>query len=232
MLKDPYQNGQGPSIRQPTMRMCLAVPSILSDHVLRRSEEDNDPLTDDGSAVSVHISRLNAANNNRKTARVKQHQLIANLLSDSDGVDSPTYDGDIESSTTAGVDSHSSKAHRAPSASTLSPPITPSPAVTPSKEVPDPLRAARAVDPESQQPVFISQPESPQSPLSSVLNPALFTLEDIQAFVKKAIAGDPVRSYRINAPPAGRPVRIYADGAPTFSAPPTSLMHVDIIMCL
>ncbi|KAF8714225.1 hypothetical protein AX14_012866 [Amanita brunnescens Koide BX004] len=179
------------------------------------SEEDNDPLTDDGSAVSVPVSRLNAANNTRslnKATRVKQHQLAANLLSDSDGVDSPTYDGDIESSTTAGADGHQIKTHRASSASTLSPSATPSPVITPSKETPDPLPATRAVDPESQHLVFISQPESPVSPLSSTVNPALFTPEDIQAFVKKAVTGDPARSYKINPPPVGRPVRIYADG--------------------
>lgn len=196
------------------------------------SEEDNDPLTDDGSAVSVPVSRLNAANNTRslnKATRVKQHQLAANLLSDSDGVDSPTYDGDIESSTTAGADGHQIKTHRASSASTLSPSATPSPVITPSKETPDPLPATRAVDPESQHLVFISQPESPVSPLSSTVNPALFTPEDIQAFVKKAVTGDPARSYKINPPPVGRPVRIYADGASSFRC---FLRHSFLVTCL
>lgn len=174
-------------------------------------------MTDgDGSAVSVPVTRLTAANNSRslnKATRIKQHQLVANLLSDSDGVDSPTYDGDIESSTTTGADGHTIKTHRGSSASTLSPPATPSSFVTPSKEVPDPLSAMRAVDPESQQPVFISQPESPITPLSSAVNPASFTAEDIQAFVKRAIAGEPARMYKINSPPVGRPIRIYADGA-------------------
>ncbi len=91
--------------------------------------------------------------------------------------------------------------------------VTPSLGVTPCKEVPDPLSATRALDPESQQPVFISQPESPVSPLSSAANPASFTADDIQAFVKRAIAGEPARTYKINPPPVGRPIRIYADGA-------------------
>ncbi|KAF8627223.1 hypothetical protein AX15_004475 [Amanita polypyramis BW_CC] len=188
-------------------------PRNIDSPAYDASEEDNDPLTDEGSAVSVPVSRHNAANS-RKAARMKQHQLIANILSESDGVDSPTYDGDIESSTTAGADGHSSKTHRASSVSTLSPPITPSPitpspVVTPSKEVPDPLQAPWAVE---QQLVFIPRPASPQSPLSNMLNAAVFSLEDIQAFVRKAIAGDPLRSYKINAPPVGRPVRIYSDG--------------------
>ncbi|KIL60710.1 hypothetical protein M378DRAFT_83437 [Amanita muscaria Koide BX008] len=187
------------------------------------SEEDNDPLTDDGSAVSMPFARLEGAKGGRggKAPRLKQHQLIANLLSDSDGIDSPTYDGDIESSATLGVDGHISKVHPHPrplSISTLSPASTPaesslSPVVTPSGEVPDPITSARAVDPESQHPVFISQPiRSEQSPTTHTLNPALFTIEDIQAFVKKAIAGESTRPYTVKPPPSGRPVRIYADG--------------------
>ena len=106
-----------------------------------RSEEDNDPLTDDGgSTLSLPVSRnqhiptsplaqsrvisgagasapngtgtgpivgANAAAS--RAARgpgasgVSRHHHFANVLSESDdGVDSPTYDGDIESSTTAG----------------------------------------------------------------------------------------------------------------------------------
>ena len=44
-------------------------------------------------------------------------------------------------------------------------------------------------------------------------NPAAWTPQDIQAFVMKAIQGDPPRHYKINMPPTHRPVRIYADGA-------------------
>ncbi|POY71583.1 putative Choline-phosphate cytidylyltransferase [Rhodotorula taiwanensis] len=38
------------------------------------------------------------------------------------------------------------------------------------------------------------------------------TAEDIQAHIRRAIEGDPGRSYKIKAPPTDRPVRIYADG--------------------
>ncbi|KAF8331566.1 cholinephosphate cytidylyltransferase [Amanita rubescens] len=182
------------SLEQPrhSKRSFQKWPRSVDSPAYDASEEDNDPLTDgDGSAVSVPVTRLAAANNSRN---------------------SPTYDGDIESSTTAGADGHQIKTHRGSSVSTLSPPVTPSPVITPCKEVPDPLSATRALDPESQQPVFISQPESPVSPLSSAVNPASFTVDDIQAFVKRAIAGEPARTYKINSPPVGRPIRIYADG--------------------
>ena len=220
------------SVDSPAYDAYVFFEFICTTLTLPRSEEDNDPLTDDGSAVSMPVSRLNSANNTRslnKATRVKQHQLAANLVSDSDGVDSPTYDGDIESSATAGADGHPIKTHRASSSSTLSRPATPSPVVTPGKEASDSVPATRAVDPASQHLVFISHPESPVSPLSSTVNPALFTPEDIQAFVKKAVAGDPARTYKINPPPIGRPVRIYADGASTFQF---LLRHSCLATCL
>ncbi|TKA54773.1 hypothetical protein B0A53_02582 [Rhodotorula sp. CCFEE 5036] len=38
------------------------------------------------------------------------------------------------------------------------------------------------------------------------------TAQDIQEHIRRAIAGDPGRPYKIKPPPTGRPVRIYADG--------------------
>lgn len=46
----------------------------------------------------------------------------------------------------------------------------------------------------------------------TAFNPALLTPEDIRAFVRDAVDGDGIRSYKINEPPIDRPVRIYADG--------------------
>ncbi|KAI0077693.1 hypothetical protein K474DRAFT_1707164 [Panus rudis PR-1116 ss-1] len=104
------------------------------------SEEDNDPLTDDGaSAVSVssstNQSRSRLANAKQGTAVSRGRHALAStmlgggLISSDEGVDSPTYDGDIESSTTAGPDgdpisrtTSGSSYQSAPSiASTLSP---------------------------------------------------------------------------------------------------------------
>lgn len=196
------------------------------------SEEDNDPLTDDGSSavsVPIAVSRTRASYlKPSSVSRTKQHQLASNLLSDSDGVDSPTYDGDVESSTTANADTHSShKAHHHhhhTSTSTLSNSITQaftiasSASSTPNGESNLQTSPVRS----SSHPVFISHPvnvplhgqeEPAVAPVSqAAFNPAALTPEDIQAFVQKAINGEESRKYKINPPPTDRPIRIYADG--------------------
>lgn len=57
-------------------------------------------------------------------------------------------------------------------------------------------------------------PEEPAPvPLAEAeFDPAKLTVEDIQEYVRKAIAGEVERPYKLNPPPVGRPVRIYADG--------------------
>lgn len=223
-------------------------------HPIFRSEEDNDPLTDDGaSAVSLPthpsrpqnsttsssntsntMSRLHPKSNT--TSRPMKHHLASALLSDSDGVDSPTYDGDVESSATAGADNNSSKIHHghhhnSSSVSTLNTPLLPlvplSPSNTPISEQSNP--ATRGSNPNSSSSahhVFISPhiPTNVTTPLlateepavaaasEAAFNPAALTPEDIQAFVQKAIDGEVWRKYKINPPPVGRPVRVYADG--------------------
>ncbi|KAI0087584.1 hypothetical protein BDY19DRAFT_237765 [Irpex rosettiformis] len=87
------------------------------------SEEDNDPLTDSGaSAISVSdlpSSGRRAAGGLGSSGRVKgggsgitgiaaRHALAREIVSSDEALDSPTYDGDIESSTTAGPDPVSS----------------------------------------------------------------------------------------------------------------------------
>ncbi|KAK0236959.1 cholinephosphate cytidylyltransferase [Armillaria nabsnona] len=197
------------------------------------SEEDNDPLTDDGaSAVSVPApsrfpntsAKLNSTSKG-SVARAKHH-LASSFLSDSDGVDSPTYDGDIESSTTAGPDIVSSSKishhHHASSTSTLNTPVTPafSPATVHAGTI-DPALVSRTHRAEIATPVFITSPsipsqvpEEPTVPAASqeAFNPAALTKEDIQAFVQKAIDGETWRNYKIRKPPVDRPVRVYADG--------------------
>lgn len=76
------------------------------------SEEDNDPLTDSGaSAASVSDlpPRLTNRQGNSTRARPanRPHALASSLISSDEAVDSPTYDGDIESSTTLGPDTAS-----------------------------------------------------------------------------------------------------------------------------
>ena len=200
------------------------------------SEEDNDPLTDDGSSavsVPISVSRTRASYlKPSSVSRTKQHQLASNLLSDSDGVDSPTYDGDVESSTTANADTHSAhKAHHhhhyASSTSTMNNSITQAFAIASSASSTPNGDANLQASPvrSSSHPVFISQPvNTAAGPLSgqeepavapaskAAFNPAALTPEDIQAFVQMAINGEESRKYKINPPPTDRPIRIYADG--------------------
>ncbi|KII83660.1 hypothetical protein PLICRDRAFT_47142 [Plicaturopsis crispa FD-325 SS-3] len=183
------------------------------------SEEDNDPLTDDAaSIISGPTARVSSSNGNggiaanrTKSASRARHQLASSLVSDDDGVDSPTYDGDIESSTTAGPDGHlpirPSHQHKISTSTLTSSPISPSFPDSTTTLHPD-TRSAH---------VFISQPATASAPApvadaEARFDPASLTTEDIQAFVHKAIAGEAWRTYKINAPPTDRPVRIYADG--------------------
>ena len=168
----------------------------------------------------------------KQAARTKHH-LAASLLSDSDGVDSPTYDGDVESSATVEPNPHVSQKpphyhhHSSSSISTLGTPVTLTVdlTTTPIKEHSNPISSPRSPKQDSHQTTFKSPPapshpspthfpdESPVSaPSKAVFNPAALTPQDIQAFVQKAIKGEPWRKYKINPPPVGRPVRIYADG--------------------
>ncbi|KAG6812237.1 hypothetical protein H0H92_003777 [Tricholoma furcatifolium] len=213
-------------------------PRSIDSPAYDASEEDNDPLTDDGaSSVSVPTRPANPPTNLRalypkssSASRVKHH-LASSFLSDSDGVDSPTYDGDIESSATAGPDAHPSRTHQShhhytSSTSTLNTPITanPSSSTTPSTEQGTSFPSSRATT-ESNHPVFISPPihatvspllvpEEPAvaGPSEAAFDPAALTTEDIHSFIQNAIAGDSSRKYKINPPPKDRPARVYADG--------------------
>ncbi|KAF8553611.1 hypothetical protein OG21DRAFT_1584724 [Imleria badia] len=166
--------------------------------------QDNDPLTDDGgSAVSLPVSlRANRAPHTSKLSSRARHQLASSMLSD-DGADSQTYDGDVESSMTAGTGQHQASKgflyHHASSNSTLTSQIE--------DNVPSPSTSRHATPPPIAQQVLILQP-----PKYPVCNPVALTPEDILAFVQSAINGEPGRSYRINPPPTDRPVRIFADG--------------------
>jgi choline-phosphate cytidylyltransferase len=193
------------------------VASLFSFHRnthtrVHRSEEDNDQaLTDDGSAVSGPESSRPAQPLRQKTQQAKmKHHLAASVLSDSDRVDSPTYDGDVESSTVGGytdTQPHPRAStlthHYSSSTSTFSNPYT--------SEAPD--NFTPGVDAPSTDPLSVARVPRVPAAVQAVFNPAALTPEDIQSFVRKAIEGESWRNYKINPPPAGRPIRIYADGA-------------------
>ncbi|KAF7373479.1 Cholinephosphate cytidylyltransferase [Mycena sanguinolenta] len=212
-------------------------PKIVESPAYDASEEDNDPLSGDD-AHSKSTTRLGARSHPKQPAqRSARHQLASSLLSDSDGVDSPTYDGDIESSATAGPDHRELSSaggvggvrpthhHHASSTSTFDSRVaaSPTPVSTPG-DIPVPRSASMGTvgagtSTARKDSIFLSaaplqatQEPAPADISMAAFNPASLTPLDIQAFVQKAIDGEDWRTYKINPPPTDRPARVYADG--------------------
>jgi len=200
------------------------------------SEEDNDPFTDDGSSALPITSSLRhtvAAQHQHRSqgplagratspssrSRLK-HTLSPSMLSD-DGVDSPTYDGDIESSTTVGrdrdaspVQSHSALTSTLPSPAPIVQNLPPAVAVIQS---PSTASSSDAEIEPARVLVYNANATATQEPpavhdTAQAFSPSALSPEDIQAFVRSAINGELHRKFKINEPPVGRPVRVYADG--------------------
>ena len=135
-----------------------------------------------------------------------RHAVLAEDLDP--GVDSPTYDGDVESSTTAGPDGNTRSGHLSkPSIdSTVTSPI--SPAFHPASIQPPngSLNTGSGTG-------IVKEP-APGPMVESQIDPASLTPENIQEFVKSSIEKGRTGGgkYRINDPPVGRAVRVYADG--------------------
>ncbi|KIY69254.1 hypothetical protein CYLTODRAFT_420862 [Cylindrobasidium torrendii FP15055 ss-10] len=198
----------------PRKRSFGKYPRSVDSPAYDASEEDNDPLTDDGNPVTSLAVKHSAKHHPTMSKGLpRRHQLASSVVSeDSDGIDSPTYDGDIESSTTAGPDPTSPRTphhqhlhhhHHTSSTSTLSLADS-SAANTPSIEHKEP--AFRS---------FLSSPLTEPSVATAsrdAFDPAALTPEDIRAFVQTAISGETWRKYTIAQPPTDRPIRIYADG--------------------
>lgn len=173
---------------------------------------------------------------------------LSGVISD-DGVDSPTYDGDVETSTNTTTTARlvnqqylgSSRLSGSSTSTLTSPtsktfPVTATTAAvsvpggknTPTVTVTTASRAGPATSSGLGQsvgaeaaPLTVTDEPAPAPQATAEFDPARLTTEDIRKFVKQAIAGDVTRPYKINQPPVGRPVRIYADGMQTdcFSAP-------------
>ncbi|KAH8824057.1 cholinephosphate cytidylyltransferase [Flagelloscypha sp. PMI_526] len=176
------------------------------------SEEDNEVLTDDA-ASTVSFPAAIPRKDTPKTSSSKpsyqvhrkQHHLAASVVSDSDSVDSPTYDGDVESTIPTPSVSQDVFHHPSSSVSTLNSPGFPSNGATPSVETLDPIMI-------STQPLLVPEEPAVPSAAENAFNPAKLAPEDIRAFVQKAIDGEEWRKYQIKKPPTDRPVRVYADG--------------------
>ncbi|KAI0776782.1 hypothetical protein BD413DRAFT_522611, partial [Trametes elegans] len=213
---------------------------VLDSPAYDASEEDNDPLTDDGaSAISVNVpahsrtagssARAHSQGSSNPLRPRPRHALAANVVSSDDGgIDSPTYDGDVESIITTRP---GSAQYPSSIASTLTSPLlsssnlhesdnpeTPDAEASPSLASPpaSASSAAQATTPGAPSSALAPSEPPPATIAVRAFNPANLSPADIQEFVRACIAGtDPLgstRKYPIAPPPVGRPVRIYADG--------------------
>jgi choline-phosphate cytidylyltransferase len=207
MTKHPHVDSPAYDASEGPCMSCV-------NHLYSQVAEDNDPLTDDAaSAMSVPVSRSHPASGTLSTVQARtavqhrnRHQTprIAAVLSSDDGVDSPTYDGDIESSSTAVA--------RDTISSASTPLASPTFAATSTPDHRLPALVLQVAD-STAIPLLVPEEPSPPPPVvASEFNPATLTPEDIRAFVGAAIDATSPRPYSINPPPAGRPIRIYADG--------------------
>ena len=214
---------------------------VLDSPAYDASEEDNDPLTDDGGpGISVHITPAarparssTAASTTRGlglsggtgAASRPRHALAASLVSSDDGgVDSPTYDGDVESIITtrgpggggsgSGRDTPGDPSRYASSiASALTSPLLSSSSVLHESDDPESATDAPAIvthtptdgpgaaptgfpSPTSASALAPSEP-APAPGAVAAFNPADLSPADIQAYALACIAGtDPLGSAR------------------------------------
>ncbi|KAG8965694.1 hypothetical protein FRC00_003169 [Tulasnella sp. 408] len=225
------------------------------------SEEDNDGKGDEASSFSgSYIPRRKSTvvdsspNLNARDAGSPSRPLtiydpghhpasasvstLSNNISGSlrrDRADSPTYDGDVESSATGRQDLHPPSpdaiitplSNTAPDRSTTQPPSSSPSSATLWKDHKIPHTPSHAGESKPQLDSICSlQDASPDSLPSaasetlsstaqtSVLGSSAMAAEDIRAYVQAVIDANPnsARPYRPRTPPQGRPVRIYADG--------------------
>ncbi|KAL5520374.1 hypothetical protein ACEPAG_9598 [Sanghuangporus baumii] len=159
----------------------------------------------------------------RAARQYNNNNHLSGVISD-DGVDSPTYDGDIETNTNLRTVHYHSSGHphtnagsghssASASVSTLTSPASNSVPSTATSAGPASSQAVNSAT----KPLRVADEPRPVPVAAVEFNPADLTTEDIQEFVRSAIAGGPTeagakRLYKINPAPVGRPVRIYADG--------------------
>jgi len=219
------------------------------------SEEDagNDASEDDASIRSVHLPPSIHARHNIPTSPLAQGKMMTTTTlhkvtqhkpgvvapggkvllapsSDDSGMESGTYDGDIESSTTAAAIAPSKLfGQHHPG---RSPSLTPSPVASPSSPVFPPAilstyspssslkdsdaHSAYMIAPKtplvSARGILTPAEPPPVDVVKEAFNPSSLTPEQIQAHVQSVIDGVESRPYKVNPPPTDRPVRIYADG--------------------
>ncbi|CCA66484.1 related to choline-phosphate cytidylyltransferase [Serendipita indica DSM 11827] len=175
------------------------------------SDEDASDRTE-GDPLAGHNQNLRPLGRSKQPKSGSHASHLSHLVDSDTGTDSPTYDGDIESSTnTAKQPIHHRSLLSISSSTDADGSPTSTPMLTPSASSATLHQTEDHNHLQVPHPGMVSEP-APVPSASSHFDPASLTPEDIQAFVKRAVEGEPGRKYTINKPPTDRPVRIYADG--------------------
>ncbi|CAE6413396.1 unnamed protein product [Rhizoctonia solani] len=201
----------------------VSVPHVRNHHIptsplAHRQVSPSNHARPSCLTTSTVSARTRAA---ARTASGPNRHVSSHLAVESDtGVDSPTYDGDIESSTAA------------PTPTMRATELDPATGVPPTLDLPRRQSSTLSsmdtpvtgkpyservipTGPVSPLPPVTTAPQHPGETETVVKNPddAMLSPADITTFVQAAIDGTvEERTYRTNPPPTGRPVRIYADG--------------------
>jgi choline-phosphate cytidylyltransferase len=180
------------------------------------SDEDASDRTEGDPLNATHGQPLRPVPRPRQLKGPSHASHLTNADSDT-GTDSPTYDGDIESSTNTVKQAVHHRSLLSISSTDADGSPTGTPVMTPSASSatlhPPKLNDANLLHvPSASTPSALS----PTAGTSTDTDPASLTIGDIQAFVRKAIDGETHRKYKINRPPTDRPVRVYADGKLSF----------------
>ncbi|PVG00080.1 hypothetical protein CPB86DRAFT_701996 [Serendipita vermifera] len=180
-------------------------PTAQDSPAYDASDEDASDRTE-GDPLATHSQPIRPIPRPKQPKGAAHPSHLSHLVDSDTGTDSPTYDGDIESSTNTIKQAVQHRSLLSLSSTDADGSPTSTPVITPS--------ASTATLQGKQDSSHLQVPtEPPPVPsASSQFNPSSLTPEEIQAFVQKAIDGEAHRNYKINEPPTDRPVRVYADG--------------------
>jgi len=172
------------------------------------SDEDASDRTE-GDPLATHSQPLRPIPRPKQPKGTHHASHLREVVDSDTGTDSPTYDGDIESSTNTLKQAVHHRSLLSISSTDADGSPTSTPVLTPlasSATLHDHLNVPGATT------TTTTAPSSPKPTAHLPFDPAVLTPADIQSFVQKAIDGEAHRKYKINKPPTGRPIRVYADG--------------------
>lgn len=198
----------GPSLTKQDSAQDSPAYDASDEDASDRTESDPNPN---------HSQTLRQITRSKQPKGSHQGSHLKDVVDSDTGTDSPTYDGDIESSTNAVKQTVHHRSLLSISSADADGSPTSTPVATPSASLAT-LQPATANSKDLNH-LYVpaiapaNVPSSPKTTANLPFNPPVLAQEDIQAFIRKAIEGEPHRKYKINKPPTDRPVRVYADGS-------------------